>query len=72
MTLGDEASEEDPEIRSAGDSSSADGLVTVYTAYYRSAAGAIGKFTWCCDVILEDFEDYQVRRIKVCAQCGAR
>ena len=71
VTLGDEASEEDPEIRSAGDSSSADGLVTVYTAYYRSASGAIGKFTWCCDVILEDFEDYQVRRVKVCAQCGS-
>lgn len=71
VSLGDDAFEESPEIRSSTSEESAEGLVTVYTAYYRSDAGGIGKFSWCCDVILEDLEDYQARRMQVCAQCGA-
>lgn len=44
-------------------------LVTVIKCYYRHD-GVIGLFTWCEDYVLEDFEDYQARRLMRCVKCG--
>lgn len=63
--------EEDPELRGAGANSTTDELVTLHTAYYRNDKGGIGRFRWVNDVVCEDLEDYQTRRVQVCAKCGA-
>lgn len=52
------------------DTTQTENLATVTQAYYRNDNGGIGIFTWCDDYILEDMEDYQKRRIEVCAKCG--
>ena len=61
--------ESEPEIK--GDGDTAEDMVTQYIAYYRNDKGGIGKFSWVNDVILEDLEDYQARRIRKCIRCGA-
>lgn len=74
VVLGDDVYEEEPDIRSAYGEKRETELVTVITAYYRSADAekpGIGKFSWCIDTVLEDFEDYQARRLRRCAVCGA-
>lgn len=63
--------EEDPELRGAGANSTTDELVTLHTAYYRNEKGGIGRFRWVNDVVCEDLEDYQTRRVQICAKCGA-
>ena len=45
-------------------------LVTVIKCYYRNEDGKIGLFTWCEDYILEDYEDFQARRLTRCKKCG--
>lgn len=67
----EDAHELEPEIRSSDGEGPADSIVTVIVAYYRNENGGIGKFSWCVDTILEDFEDYQARRGRRCARCGA-
>ena len=62
--------EEDPEIK-GDDGSPSDDLVTQYMAYYRNKNGGIGLFSWVADSVLIDMEDYQARRLKKCATCGA-
>lgn len=62
--------EEDPEIK-GDDGSPSDDLVTQYMAYYRNKKGGIGLFSWVADYVLIDLEDYQARRLKKCATCGA-
>lgn len=62
--------EEDPEIK-GDDGSPSDDLVTQYMAYYRNKNGGIGLFSWVADSVLIDLEDYQARRLKQCATCGA-
>lgn len=64
-------SEEDPDIRAEGASSTTDELVTMITAYYRNDKGGIGRLRWVGDTLLEDLEDYQARRVKLCRRCGA-
>ena len=65
-------SEEDPEARAPGASTSnTDDLVTMVTAYYRNGKGGIGRIRWVGDTLLEDLEDYQARRVKKCKACGA-
>ena len=44
-------------------------LVTVIKCYYRHD-GVIGLLTWCEDYVLEDFDDYQARRLWRCVKCG--
>lgn len=61
--------EEEPEVKGAG--AAADDMVTQYTAYYRNGKGGIGLYSWVNDVQLEDLEDYQARRLRRCAKCGA-
>lgn len=61
--------ETEPDIKSTN-GSTADDMVTQYTAYYRNDKGGIGIFSWVNDIELEDIEDYQARRLKRCAKCG--
>lgn len=64
-------SEEDPDARSLGASQdTTDELVTMVTAYYRNEKGGIGRLRWVGNTIVEDLEDYQLRRVKKCAACG--
>lgn len=44
-------------------------IVTVIKCFYRHD-GVIGLLTWCDDYVLEDFEDYQARRLWRCVKCG--
>lgn len=62
--------ESEPSIKSV-DGTAADDLVTQYMAYYRNDKGGIGLYSWVNDTELEDLEDYQARRLKRCAVCGA-
>ena len=66
-------SESDPEIKgaTADSAASADDMVTQYLVYYRNDNGGIGRYSWVNDVELEDYEDYQARRLRRCAVCGA-
>lgn len=63
-------SESEADIK-AVDSATAQDMVTQYTAYYRNEHGGIGLYSWVNDTQLEDLEDYQARRSRRCAQCGA-
>ena len=63
-------SEAEPDIR-GDDESTADDLVTQYVAYYRNDTGSIGLYSWVGDTTLEDLDDYQARRLRRCAMCGA-
>ena len=47
-----------------------DDIATVTQVYYRNKDAGIGLFVWCDDYVLEDFEDYQKRKIMVCSKCG--
>ena len=64
-------SESEPEIKSGGDASSAEDMVTQYIAYYRNKDGGIGLYSWVRDTQLEWLEDYQARRLRRCTKCGA-
>ena len=61
--------EKEPDVKGA--EASADDMVTQYIAYYRNDKGGIGLYSWVNDVQLEDLEDYQARRLRRCAKCGA-
>lgn len=52
------------------DTSQISDVATVTQAFFRNEKGGIGVFTWCDDYILEDMDDYQVRKIEVCTKCG--
>lgn len=67
----DHEGEDEPDIRTSGSTSVADDLVTQYVAYYRNDAGGIGLYSWVGNTELEDLEDYQARRLRRCAFCGA-
>lgn len=63
--------EREPEVKGSDSQSAAQDMVTQYTAYYRNDKGGIGLFSWVNDTQLEDLEDYQARRLRRCAKCGA-
>ena len=63
--------EEDPDARRLGDSPDSSGeIVTLVTCYYRNSKGGIGRYRWVNDTVVEDLEDYQVRRVNRCTGCG--
>lgn len=64
-------SEEEPDVRGAGAEDTALEMVTQYIAYYRNDHGGIGLYSWVYNTELEDLDDYQARRQRVCATCGA-
>lgn len=67
----EQETESDPEIKGTGEkASTAEDLVTRTVIYYRNG-DAIGKYHYVGDTVLEDLDDYQARRMRRCAQCGA-
>ena len=63
--------EEDPDIRGSGyEDRGADDMVTQIVAFFKGPGGAVGRFSWVGDVVLEDNPDYLARRMRVCARCG--
>ncbi len=63
--------EEDPSARTLDeDAYTADDMVTMNVVYYRNDNGGIGKLSWVGDIILEDMEDFEARRLRKCQQCG--
>ena len=62
--------EREPDIKAGDGESPAEGMVTQYVAYYRNENGGIGVFSWVNDIVLEDIEDYQARRLAKCSRCG--
>ena len=62
--------EKEPNARGSGESTAED-MVTQYVAYYRNDKGGIGLYSWVNDTPIEDLEDYQARRLRRCAKCGA-
>jgi hypothetical protein len=65
--------ESEPETRTPAKDGATDAedMVTLYKAYYRDGDGVIGVFAWVNDIVLEDNANYQARRERVCAKCGA-
>lgn len=68
--FGKDVSGEDETDREIRENVVTEDIVTVVTAYYKNTKGGIGLYRWCGDVVLEDMEDYQARRIEVCEKCG--
>ncbi|MGI5874033.1 MAG: hypothetical protein ACOX8R_05165 [Bacillota bacterium] len=66
-----DSAEAEPGVRSGGGESEAKDMVTQYVAYFRNDGGGIGRFSWVNDTVLEDYEDYQARRLRRCESCGA-
>jgi len=64
------ASSDESLLPDTGDSGDSD-VVTQILCYYRNDAGGIGLITWVGDTVLEENDDYQARRTKVCKTCGA-
>ena len=54
----------------SGDEDTADDAVTEYIGYAKNDDGGIDRYTWVNDIELEDLENYQARRVPVCAHCG--
>ena len=63
--------ETDPNAKGTDDAASEEELVTVYMLYYKNDRGGIGQMGWCGDYALVDWDDYQSRRLRRCASCGA-
>ena len=65
--------ESEPDIKGADADStrSMDDMLTVYEGTERTEHG-IDRFVWVNDTVLEDLEDYQARRTRVCEDCGLK
>lgn len=63
--------EEESDIKSSSGGDTAPDMITQYIAYYRNDSGGIGLYSWVGETELEDLEDYQARRLRRCAMCGA-
>lgn len=66
-----EEGEEYPQMR-GDDQTQSDDMVTQVICYYRNKEGGLGRYSWCNDVVLEDVEDYQARRLTYCKMCDAK
>lgn len=65
-----EASDTETQLKADSNRDDNPDIVTVIKCYYRNSNGSIGLFTWCEDFVLEDYEDYQARRLERCVKCG--
>ena len=71
VALEENENEADPDARRLGDGPDSSGeIVTLVTCYYRNGKGGIGRYRWVNDTVVEDLDDYQVRRVQRCAACG--
>ena len=64
-------SEPDAKGADADSTRSMEEMLTVYEGTARGEKG-IDRFVWCNDMVLEDLEDFQARRTKVCENCGLK
>lgn len=50
------------------------GLNTLITAYYYNDNGYVSRFAWIenTDIVVLDEEDFELRKIKVCKDCGEK
>lgn len=50
------------------------GMNTMVTVYYYNKNGNVSRFAWIenTDVVVLDEEDYELRKIKVCKDCGEK
>ena len=64
-------SEPDAKGADADSTRSMEEMLTVYEGTARGEKG-IDRFVWCNDMVLEDLEDFQARRTKVCESCGLK
>ncbi len=64
------ASDTENDLRSAENRALNDDIVTIVKTYYRNKNGSIGLFSWVEEFVLEDYEDFQARRLTRCKQCG--
>lgn len=64
------ASDTENDLRSAENRALNDDIVTIVKTYYRNKNGNIGLFSWVEEFVLEDYEDFQARRLTRCKQCG--
>ena len=62
--------ESEPQMRSVDAGNTVKDALTLYVGYERNDEGKINKYCWVNDKELEDLEDYQARRVPVCARCG--
>ena len=63
--------EEDQDARTRVDEGVPEGIVTQWIVYYRNDHGGIGRYSYVEDTELEDLEDCQARRLRLCEDCGA-
>lgn len=65
--------ESEPAIKGADADStrSMEEMLTVYEGTERTEHG-IDRFVWTGDIVLEDLEDFQARRTRVCENCATR
>lgn len=66
----DNEGESEPDVKAVDEHAVSDDLVTQYVVYYRGKGGVIGRYSWVNDIELEDFDDYQQRTVRKCAECG--
>ena len=65
-----EATDTETQLKADSEREENDDIVTVIKCYYRNSNDKIGLFTWCEDFVLEDYEDFQARRLERCTKCG--
>lgn len=66
----DDEVDSNPELSSKSGDITPEDKVTQIIAYYRSDKGNIGIFSWVNDVVIEDIDDYQARKLDKCKKCG--
>lgn len=62
--------EQDPDVKGAGETGTAEEMVTQYIGFERGENGRIGMYSWAGDTQICDISDYQARRLGVCKKCG--
>lgn len=50
------------------------GMNVMITCYYYNKHGYVSRFAWCenTDIVILDEEDYELRQVKVCKECGEK
>jgi hypothetical protein len=56
-------SEAEPNVRGHDGECSTDDSVTQYMGFERTGSGGINRYSWVNDVVIEDLENYQARRV---------
>ena len=65
-----DVSDTETQLKADSERDENDEIVTAIKCYYRNSKGGIGLFTWVEEYVLEDYEDFQARRLDRCVKCG--